>query len=231
MERANEGGAGLIPAEAGSTSSRLRCCRTCGAHPCGRGGAPTTPPRPAVTSRAHPRGRGEHLRGRTGTCVRSGSSPRTRRALQVERARLRSAGLIPADAGSTTCPRPTGASTRAHPRGRGEHREPTRAVNYDKGSSPRTRGARVRRVGVVEVDGLIPADAGSTWPNRSKGPCLRAHPRGRGEHMSSNSVQEGLAGSSPRTRGARGFGGNRPPSAGLIPADAGSTSCCPTALR
>nr|EEI14213.1 hypothetical protein HMPREF0276_1792 [Corynebacterium accolens ATCC 49725] len=51
------------------------------------------------------------------------------------------------------------------------------------GSSPLTRGARMRLPSRILTPGLIPAHAGSTEPVHHGGGEERAHPRSRGEHI------------------------------------------------
>ena len=64
--------------------------------------------------------------------------------------------------------------------------------------------------GALPVEGLaradhriIPADAGSTSANGLSYPGRSDHPRGCGEHLLSRFNMDGMAGSSPRMRGAR----------------------------
>ena len=94
------------------------------------------------------------------------------------------------------------------------------------GSSPRTRGARVREVRGRHPSGNIPADAGSTLTSRVVACARWDHPRGRGEHGTAPSRPARWAGSSPRTRGAPRLGREVPHRVGIIPADAGSTLTC-----
>ena len=70
---------------------------------------------------------------------------------------------------------------------------------------------------------IIPADAGSTEPNKFKKIALRDHPRGCGEHSRASGVGSLRVGSSPRMRGALSFAAFRTVVRGIIPADAGST--------
>ena len=132
-----------------------------------------------------------------------GSSPRMRGAPRAaSRSRARP-GIIPADAGST-CFRFQGISRiRDHPRGCGEHHILPCDFNPDQGSSPRMRGAQTGKYTVINIDRIIPADAGSTDVVRSTGSAVR--------------------GSSPRMRGAQNddYGLNYLDR--IIPADAGST--------
>ena len=91
---------GLIPAHAGSTSPH--------------DDEPTT-------DTAHPRSRGEHFGRQIGGIVQWGSSPLTRGALSGLPQHCAPRRLIPAHAGSTCAAASDSASTRAHPRSRGEH--------------------------------------------------------------------------------------------------------------
>ena len=69
----------------------------------------------------HPRGRGEHSCWYWDPESGSGSSPRMRGALGGPFGIVISAGIIPADAGSTTLWVPPVTIRRDHPRGCGEH--------------------------------------------------------------------------------------------------------------
>ena len=151
----------LIPAYAGSTSSRPRWC---------------------AVAPAHPRLRGEHLMVNGPNCVMQGSSPLTRGAHHLcphghyrdglipayagstFRAQLHGAtpGLIPAYAGSTKLRTDESEPPPAHPRLRGEHKRGYLRRWPCSGSSPLTRGARSRLAFLEVVCGLIPAYAGST---------------------------------------------------------------------
>ena len=114
---------GLIPAHAGSTWG---------------------PRRGGLHRRAHPRSRGEHRSRRAIAGASEGSSPLTRGARNQRQALRLSQRLIPAHAGSTvTKPTPQTATT-AHPRSRGEHATAVDADTAPAGSSPLTRGARLR---------------------------------------------------------------------------------------
>ena len=112
---------------------------------------------------------------------------------------------------------------KAHPRSRGENGSACSMISVKSGSSPLTRGKPARcwhgRVG----DGLIPAHAGKTSRSRAGTPTPWAHPRSRGENVSSLTGRRRGRGSSPLTRGKH----LAPPClilrAGLIPAHAGKT--------
>ena len=132
---------GIIPACAGSTCWRARCRCSC---------------------RDHPRMHGEHyLDGSTDRRL-TGSSPHARGALGGPVDAVVVGGIIPACAGSTSCPSTTASCTRDHPRMRGEHEEH---------GLYRWGGA-----------GIIPACAGSTLLPFHERRWRGDHPRMRGEH-------------------------------------------------
>ena len=85
------------------------------------------------------------------------------------------------------------------------------------------RGARVGTQPQAGGTGIIPADAGSTLPERLSSLCFWDHPRGCGEHIVIGSRNRGDEGSSPRMRGARRLLGALEMISRIIPADAGST--------
>ena len=172
---------GIIPAYAGST------CNPNNYHP--------APP-------DHPRIRGEHTSPHCRTAASWGSSPHTRGAPLLARPDDRNVGIIPAYAGSTKTGRHDGRRRRDHPRIRGEHTDSGPFQDVSLGSSPHTRGARLRRGSGRRPEGIIPAYAGSTPP--SGAPCARSpdHPRIRGEHRRFDARGIQGPGSSPHTRGA-----------------------------
>ena len=91
------------------------------------------------------------------------------------------------------------------------------------GSSPRGRGARAAARRERCAAGIIPARAGSTISSKPQAGQIRDHPRAGGEHLREPLADLGVAGSSPRGRGALlgGQPGHHPH--GIIPARAGST--------
>ena len=132
--------------------------------------------------------------------------------------------IIPADAGSTRNHTMHIYGSRDHPRGCGEHRLWALAGGRMVGSSPRMRGAHVTGVDGGTVEGIIPADAGSTTLFLTEDGFGKDHPRGCGEHPTPLAGRHCRLGSSPRMRGVP----QAPPMMGnagrIIPADAGSTS-------
>ena len=171
----------------------------------------------------HPRGRGEHSVRKARFRSWSGSSPRTRGALQLVAGGHLRVRIIPADAGSTWRRDTSGQQNGDHPRGRGEHSMSGSSWALVLGSSPRTRGAPSPTLTSRPPSGIIPADAGSTLSRSRPGRRSRDHPRGRGEHYTATLAAQREAGSSPRTRGAPPEMAGPVAQAGIIPADAGST--------
>ena len=131
--------------------------------------------------------------------------------------------IIPADAGSTRSCRSGHACPEDHPRGCGEHGNWLEPQLRREGSSPRMRGARLGEHERIDERRIIPADAGSTSGLSACPDGPGDHPRGCGEHNTTEWEDPWKEGSSPRMRGARlgafGLGAGR----GIIPADAGST--------
>ena len=176
---------GIIPADAGSTSTVLD---------------------PETADRDHPRGCGEHAAKHLGRHYVGGSSPRMRGALSHHPRMLHHSGIIPADAGSTTGVNPEIYVSEDHPRGCGEHvlKNPqiVSKLSDDEGSSPRMRGALPQSAQSRGGLRIIPADAGSTHSISEYGNMVRDHPRGCGEHVTKATKAIREAGSSPRMRGA-----------------------------
>ena len=71
----------------------------------------------------------------------------------------------------------------AHPRSRGENLEALRSGMTLRGSSPLTRGKRMRSLPSARLSRLIPAHAGKTARGRRALRWSWAHPRSRGENM------------------------------------------------
>ena len=193
---------GIIPACAGST--RRSCCQY----------------RP---TQDHPRMRGEHVFTVTEVIPSEGSSPHARGAQVREGACRLRGGIIPACAGSTRLPTRRRASSRDHPRMRGEHAFFGQPTTVSIGSSPHARGAPEAALGQNLGIGIIPACAGSTAFSRS--PCVvsRDHPRMRGEHSTDMVPVSTHIGSSPHARGARAHMRSTSGFWRIIPACAGST--------
>ncbi len=130
----------------------------------------------------HPRIRGEHpLRhaGRAGCC---GSSPHTRGTREGPAHRVCRGRFIPAYAGNTWFSTLLFSLPAVHPRIRGEHLLRANENDLRAGSSPHTRGTRVRGEHHAEAARFIPAYAGNTATVRKPGCWIPVHPRIRGEH-------------------------------------------------
>ena len=196
------GAAGIIPACAGSTRHvRLQAQRP----------------------RDHPRMRGEHVWYQRGTPSSQGSSPHARGALNQKVLDSLGLGIIPACAGSTPTARKRSCDGRDHPRMRGEHVSPARAISAWRGSSPHARGAQDSRGFTASQSGIIPACAGSTAEGGRAQRHHEDHPRMRGEHSRVRLPVTETLGSSPHARGARTEPDGDCLGAGIIPACAGST--------
>ena len=132
-------------------------------------------------------------------------------------------GIIPAYAGSTRHGHSHLLLYPDHPRISGEHQSSARQCRWRDGSSPHTRGARLRPLKDFAPRPIIPAYAGSTASRGGSAREAADHPRIRGEHRQEGRTSglvwwiiPAYAGSTPLSlslaRGAR-----------IIPAYAGST--------
>ena len=178
---ANESWFRIIPADAGST--------TCLGSAHGQ-------------EQDHPRGCGEHGTSGKDSGSRVGSSPRMRGALRFQIRNLPALGIIPADAGSTSSADPDDPYRWDHLRGCGEHLLDLIASVPSAGSSPRMRGAPSTYTPGSSMQGIIPADAGSTPTRTLSVSAPGDHPRGCGEHSFAQIKSLPTCGSSPRMRGA-----------------------------
>ena len=107
--------------------------------PAGAGNMPML--RPVVDAyRAHPRGCGEHQKLALSLDSGKGSSPRVRGTFLTHSLSRHIQGLIPAGAGNMVSFTKGMPSSRAHPRGCGEHQVYRQRLNRRRGSSPRVRG-------------------------------------------------------------------------------------------
>ena len=112
--------AGSSPLTRGKPSSRCAAPLTVGLIPAHAGKTPQTHPG-GRCSQAHPRSRGENVRGKRHLVTDSGSSPLTR-GKQTERGdEVYTLRLIPAHAGKTRSARGSKPNRWAHPRSRGEN--------------------------------------------------------------------------------------------------------------
>ena len=132
---------GIIPAYAGSTRRSVGKSRGPG---------------------DHPRIRGEHRRCRRPLSWTAGSSPHTRGAPKKHPQPVVLRRIIPAYAGSTSRSARSGSAEKDHPRIRGEYGPGGFPAMWISGSSPHTRGALGDGAVHLDLEGIIPAYAGST---------------------------------------------------------------------
>ena len=132
--------------------------------------------------------------------------------------------LIPAHAGKTPACDAVHTLPRAHPRSRGENPKTRSEPHLGPGSSPLTRGKRVRQRSGRPPMRLIPAHAGKTQGGDPAVGRTGAHPRSRGENNVVVRFAHNAQGSSPLTRGKQRTPRHEIPRLGLIPAHAGKTS-------
>ena len=153
----------------------------------------------------------------------NGSSPRVRGTHRKAQHQTLEHRFIPAGAGNTTFSRAAAARPAVHPRGCGEHVAGRYVPTHRRGSSPRVRGTPALASFGRRVVRFIPAGAGNT-PASAAWACWRTvHPRGCGEHLRQELLDNHRCGSSPRVRGTPTVyhgGGRR---WRFIPAGAGNT--------
>ena len=137
---------GIIPACAGSTTTRRRT---------------------SCTARDHPRMCGEHSDMPLHCDEITGSSPHVRGAHGYRFDAEKPWGIIPACAGSTGFSTDEKLHLRDHPRMCGEHVGHATCPFGDWGSSPHVRGARLTFTSAKTASGIIPACAGSTTVRHS----------------------------------------------------------------
>ena len=114
-----------------------------------------------------------------------------------------------------------------HPRSRGEYRCHGGIGPCRRGSSPLSRGIRVRTYTVGVPGGIIPALAGNTPATKPTDPLSPDHPRSRGEYFAVEPSHNLGTGSSPLSRGILLQRQYRRLLRGIIPALAGNTGCQP----
>ena len=172
--------AGIIPALAGNTPARFSQTSGC---------------------RDHPRSRGEYLHVSKRARLASGSSPLSRGILNPWGQEGRYPRIIPALAGNTTemCIPP--CAYQDHPRSRGEYPHNNVYNVLVLGSSPLSRGIRIRGLHTDLPGRIIPALAGNTHRGGDVRRGPRDHPRSRGEYELHRMWRDILPGSSPLSRG------------------------------
>ena len=174
------GSDGLIPAGAGTTGS---------------------PPGRSACRWAHPRGCGDHPGAAPQVRLCLGSSPRVRGPQERVGHAHPIDGLIPAGAGTTITALTEGMSTRAHPRGCGDH-TPTAPAPHGRGAHPRGCGDHGHGCPMGLCDqGSSPRVRGPPGSQDQRYEKRWAHPRGCGDHVSKSPWLTTIVGSSPRVRG------------------------------
>ena len=153
----------------------------CSSSPLARG-TPGRPVSPRPGRPVHPRSRGEHATALRNSVEANGSSPLARGTQCRAGGSAQERRFIPARAGNTGRRRKTPPSGPVHPRSRGEHGNVILIVSVEAGSSPLARGTPIVHDGAHGESRFIPARAGNTLLERSRGRGRAVHPRSRGEH-------------------------------------------------
>ena len=180
MQSGSRASTGSIPASAGKpAASALRC----------------------LSTRVHPRERGEALRLLWRLPLGRGPSPRARGSRLTTRGRRGVSGSIPASAGKPPARGKGEGSATVHPRERGEADSTNLRAVLAGGPSPRARGSHIFTEG--------------------KDQACRVHPRERGEARIRAERPAWLRGPSPRARGSRALRRRHDGADGSIPASAG----------
>ena len=195
--------AGSSPRMRGAPLARVEARHEKGIIPAHAGSTPG-PERPWLPFRDHPRACGEHDDLTVPSVYVEGSSPRMRGAPRDAADAEAHLGIIPAHAGSTVSTLCLWPRFRDHPRACGEHPRLVLVPCGGEGSSPRMRGARVRDRRVRELQGIIPAHAGSTMAALRCGRTSRDHPRACGEHLPRDSDGSTIRGIIPAHAGSTG---------------------------
>ena len=193
----------IIPALAGNTSFELHF---------------------QFTTTDHPRSRGEYAATTINYLNGQGSSPLSRGIPPRGMVEVRDGRIIPALAGNTITLQPSAVRHRDHPRSRGEYGSSSLVSWMHSGSSPLSRGIRVRVLLQPIYHRIIPALAGNTTcPVRTFNDD-QDHPRSRGEYHLFTLAASRTTGSSPLSRGILCADPGMRRSCGIIPALAGNTS-------
>ena len=200
--RDDDGRAGITPACAGKSSSKLIHLQLDG---------------------DHPRVRGEKtFQLKNQPCI-PGSPPRARGKELVDDPLGLRLGITPACAGKSPAGQPSPPPSGDHPRVRGEKWREIPVSCPDMGSPPRARGKAVVESGWGLHAGITPACAGKSsikfWAETGGGD----HPRVRGEKRFCPACGTPVAGSPPRARGKVHHHRNGQKRSGITPACAGKS--------
>ena len=196
------GRAGIIPARAGFTWTRVL---------------------PGRGSWDHPRSRGVYMRSPSPPPRPSGSSPLARGLLAAAAFADSDRWIIPARAGFTQSDPKSQSDERDHPRSRGVYSSCRACRAPSSGSSPLARGLPVGSPEPIVERRIIPARAGFTMGSLSTAQAEEDHPRSRGVYRRHIFQDNAPAGSSPLARGLLDQVDHALVRAGIIPARAGFT--------
>ena|GEM_PF-355189 len=152
-----------------------------------------------------------------------GSPPRLRGLLGLGCRCLRSGGITPASAGTTSSSPPSHCSHKDHPRVCGDYFSAMLNMGSVWGSPPRLRGLPMRKPGSGLFTGITPASAGTTELHRTVLVHPEDHPRVCGDYCSSERSGTIANGSPPRLRGLLTCPGRGGIEHGITPASAGTT--------
>ena len=217
----------IIPARAGFTGREEGDGTRVGDHPRSRGVYVSFSRSCFVCSGSSPLARGLRApQGPDGGCMSGewqGSSPLAR-GLRSTRERVpRDLRIIPARAGFTGRAPSIRGAPGDHPRSRGVYGSPGPCTMGPGGSSPLARGLPYGGLATFEVTGIIPARAGFTPQEPSRGGTRLDHPRSRGVYGTRMGRHVVAKGSSPLARGLPYGGLATFEVTGIIPARAGFT--------
>jgi len=172
----------------------------------------------------HPRACGERAAHQADRKLGTGSSPRLRGTLPIQRLRPLQRRFIPAPAGNAISPASASSIGTVHPRACGERAAFDPTAPPANGSSPRLRGTHGNDGGHRGVNRFIPAPAGNANAGLSRWTITAVHPRACGERGYDDALIFGSGGSSPRLRGTRALLIDAAELRRFIPAPAGNAS-------
>ena len=174
----------------------------------------------------HPRSRGVYHTSSWTVISVVGSSPLARGLRRYINFSTGSFRIIPARAGSTSRSATGGCESSDHPRSRGVYFTRTTSCTTGRGSSPLARGLLTLLAGERWRGRIIPARAGSTRSCSLRSWRTGDHPRSRGVYARGQVTAALAEGSSPLARGLLPYGRDNLLPYRIIPARAGSTTCC-----
>ena len=176
-----------------------------------------------TTSPDHPRACGELAAITRPAPETDGSSPRMRGTLVRQPHAQPRIRIIPAHAGNSPWPPPTGHQGADHPRACGELSSSLKRPAVPRGSSPRMRGTQGSRSDRQPRGWIIPAHAGNSYRDGCGNLLPADHPRACGELPVLRPHRHAYPGSSPRMRGTLVAGHEFDVEVRIIPAHAGNS--------